>query len=143
MIKDEKHVHKSLRKVAYRCLGPVRVCAVSDATNGAGLPEGTLFGMGDMTYEIVDGVAMLLDRTSFAGSSTLLNQMLGVLTGVVSIPLHEAIRMSSLTPAHIIGVDHSKGSLVPGKDADVAVFDDDFSAWRTMINGQWVHAVSA
>ncbi len=143
MISDNKHLPHTLMKLAYKCLGPDRLCAISDATNGAGLPEGTLFGMGDMTYEIVDGVAMLLDRTSFAGSSTLLNQMLGVLTGVVSIPLHEAIRMSSLTPAHIIGVDHSKGSLVPGKDADVAVFDDDFSAWRTMINGQWVHAVSA
>ena len=63
----------------------------------------TLFQMGDMTYDVHDGVAMLLDRTSFAGSSTLLNQMIGILTEAVGIPLPEAIRMGSLTPATVIG----------------------------------------
>lgn len=142
MITDNKHLPPTLMKLAYKCLGPDRLCAISDATNGAGLPEGTRFEMGDMTYEIVDGVAMLLDRTSFAGSSTLLNEMLNVLTRIVDVPLPEAFRMASLTPARIIGMDQRKGSITPGKDADIAVFNADFSAWRTMIAGQWVYAVS-
>jgi N-acetylglucosamine-6-phosphate deacetylase len=139
MISDNKHLPSTLMKLAYKCLGPDRLCAISDATNGAGLPDGTLFQMGGMTYDVHDGVAMLLDRTSFAGSSTLLNQMVPILTNEVGIPLPEAVRMASLTPARVIGYDDRKGSLQGGKDADIAIFEDDFTAWRTMIAGQWVY----
>lgn len=139
MISDNRHLPPTLMKLAYKCLGADRLCAISDATNGAGLPDGTLFQMGEMTYDVHDGVAMLLDRTSFAGSSTLLNQMIGVLTEVVGVPLVEAIRMCSLTPATVIGFAERKGSLAAGKDADIVLFNDDFSAWRTMIDGNWAY----
>lgn len=66
----------------------------------------------------------------------MLNQMIPILMDTVGVPLVEAIRMASLTPARVIGVDDRKGSLKAGKDADMAIFEDDFSAWRTMIRGQ-------
>lgn len=140
MIADNKHLPPTLMKLAYKCLGPDRLCAISDATSGAGLPDGARFKMGEMTYDVHDGVAMMLDRTAFAGSSTLLNQMIPILTDQVGIPLVEAVRMASLTPARIIGFDDCRGSLQAGKDADIAVFEDDFSVWRTMIGGKWVYA---
>jgi N-acetylglucosamine-6-phosphate deacetylase len=139
MITDNRHLPPTLMKLAYKCLGADRLCAISDATNGAGLPDGSQFQMGDMTYDVLDGVAMLLDRTSFAGSSTLLNQMIAVLVEQVGVPLPEAIRMVSLTPATVIGAADRKGSLQRGKDADIAIFNADFSAWRTMINGEWAY----
>ncbi len=135
MIADNKHLPATLMKLAYKCLGPDRLCIVSDATSGAGLPQGARFRMGHMEYEVWDGVGMMLDRSAFAGSATLLNQMLSVLTGVVGIPVPEAVRMASLTPARIIGIDRQKGSLEPGKDADIAVFNPDFTAWKVMIGG--------
>jgi N-acetylglucosamine-6-phosphate deacetylase len=138
MISDNKHLPPTLMKLAYSCIGPDRLCAVSDATSGAGLPQGTRFRMGNLEYEVHDGVGMMLDRSAFAGSTTLLNQMVPILRDVVGIPLVEAIRMASLNPARVIGMDASKGSLAPGKDADIAVFNQDFSAWKTMICGQWV-----
>lgn len=139
MICDNKHLPPTLMKLAYKCIGPDRLCAISDATSGAGLPEGSRFRMGQMEYEVEDGVGMLLDRTAFAGSTTLLNQMIPILTGVTGLPLVEAVRMASLTPARVIGLDRRKGSLEPGKDADLAVFEDDFTVWRTMIGGRWVY----
>jgi N-acetylglucosamine-6-phosphate deacetylase len=139
MIADDKHLPPTLMKLAYKCLGADRLCAVSDATSGAGLPEGARFRMGEMEYEVHDGVGMLLDRTAFAGSTTLLNRMVPILTDVVGIPLVEAIRMASLTPARVIGFDSRKGSLEPGKDADIAIFEDDFTCWRTMIGGHWAY----
>lgn len=140
MIADNRHLPPTLMKLAYKCKGPDRLCVVSDATGGAGLPEGTVFGTAEMEYVVGDGVAMLLDRTSFAGSTTLLDRMLTVLTTVVGIPEVEAVRMASLTPARVIGVDDRKGSLEAGKDADLTVFDAGFRVWRTMILGRWVYA---
>jgi N-acetylglucosamine-6-phosphate deacetylase len=140
IIADNKHLPPTLMKLAYKCMGADRLCVVSDATSGAGLPEGTRFRMGEMEYEVHDGVGMLFDRTAFAGSTTLLNQMVPILTEVVGIPLVEAIRMGTLTPARVIGADDHKGSLAVGKDADIAIFEEDFTAWRTMIAGKWAYA---
>jgi N-acetylglucosamine-6-phosphate deacetylase len=140
MISDNRHLPPTLMKLAYKCKGPDRLCVVSDATGGAGLPEGTVFGTAEMQYVVGDGVGLLQDGTSFAGSTTLLDRMLTVLTTVVDIPVVEAVRMASLTPARVIGVEDRKGSLEAGKDADLAVFDAGFRVWRTMIGGQWVYA---
>jgi N-acetylglucosamine-6-phosphate deacetylase len=140
MIADNKHLPATLMKLAYKCIGADRLCAISDATSGAGLPEGAHFGMGGMEYEVRDGVGMMLDRSAFAGSTTLVNQMIPVLTRVVGIPLIEAIRMLTLTPARVIGVDDRKGSLEVGKDADITIFNDDWSAWRVMLAGRQMHS---
>lgn len=137
MITDNKHLPPTLMKLAYKCVGPDRLCIISDATSGAGLPEGSRFRMGKMEYEVHDGVGMMFDRSCFAGSSTLLNEMIPVLTEHVGVPLPEAVRMASLTPARVISMADRKGSLAAGKDADIAIFNDDFTAWRVLINGRW------
>ncbi len=138
MICDNKHLPPSLMKLAYKCLGPDHLCVISDATSGAGLAEGAHFRMGDMEYEVHDGVGMMFDRSCFAGSTTLLNNMIPILVEQVGIPLPKAIRMASLTPARVCGVDKRKGSIESGKDADIAIFNSDFSAWRALIAGRWV-----
>ncbi len=143
LIADNRHLPATLMRLAYKCIGADRLCVISDATSGAGLPEGARFRMGGMEYEVHDGVGMLLDRTAFAGSTTQLNRMVALLRDVVGITLPEAVRMASLTPARVIGVDGRKGSLAPGKDADVVVFENDFSVWKTMIGGRWVDAAPA
>jgi len=143
MISDHRHLPPTLMKLAYKCIGPDRLCVISDATSGAGLPDGTRFRMGGLEYDVQDGVGMMLDRSSFAGSTTLLNQMIPILRDDVGIPLVEVVRMATLTPARVIGYDHCKGTLAAGKDADLAIFEDDFTAWRTMIGGRWVYRAPA
>lgn len=140
MICDHKHLPVTLMQLAFKCIGSDRLCAISDATSGAGLAEGSRFRMGQMEYEVSDGVGMMFDRTAFAGSTTLVNEMIPVLTQAVGIPLPEAIRMLTLSPARVIGQAARKGSLAADKDADLAIFDDHFTAWRTMIAGRWAYA---
>jgi N-acetylglucosamine-6-phosphate deacetylase len=139
MIADNKHLPPTLMKLAYKCIGADWLCAISDATSGAGLAEGAHFRMGDMEYDVHDGVGMMFDRSAFAGSTTLLNQMIPILTDVVGIPLVKAIQMTTLMPARVIGVHDRKGSIAPDKDADLAIFEDDFTVWRTMIGGRWAY----
>ncbi len=137
MICDNKHLPATLMQLGYKCVGADRLCVISDATSGAGLPQGSRFKMGGMEYEVADGVGMMFDRTAFAGSSTLLNEMIPVLLDVVGVPLAEAIRMMTLTPARVIGVAERKGRIAPGMDADLAIFDADWTAWKAMIGGKW------
>jgi N-acetylglucosamine-6-phosphate deacetylase len=138
IIADNRHLPPTLMRLAFKCLGPDRLCAVSDAGSGAGLAEGARYRMGSLEYEVHDGVGMLLDRSAFAGSTTLLNRMVPVLRDAAGVPLAQAVRMVTRTPARIIGVDRRKGSLEAGKDADIAVFDDNFTAWCVVIRGKIV-----
>ncbi len=139
MIADNRHLPATLMKLAYKCIGPNRLCVISDATNGAGLPEGTRYRMAGMEYVVRDGVGMMLDGTAFAGSTTLLNAMIPILRDVVGVPLVEAIRMVTLNPARALGLGATIGSIAPGKRADLAIFDADFSTWQVMIGGKWAH----
>jgi N-acetylglucosamine-6-phosphate deacetylase len=138
IIADNRHLPPTLMKIAYKCKGPDRLCIVSDASTAAGWPEGKRFDFCGLESEVRSGVAMLVDQTSFAGSTTLLNQMIPILINEVEIPLVEAVRMATLTPARVIHQDQQKGSLTTGKDADLVIFDDQFYATRTMIAGQWI-----
>lgn len=140
MIADHRHLPATLMRLAYKCLGPDRLCLISDATSGAGLPEGSRFGMGGMEYVVEDGVGMMLDGSAFAGSTTLLDGMLRVMTEVVGAPIPEAVRMATLTPARVIGLAERKGSLAAGMDADLVIWEDEFRPWRVLIGGHEVYS---
>jgi N-acetylglucosamine-6-phosphate deacetylase len=139
MITDNRHLPPTLMKLAYKCKGPDRLCVISDAIEGAGMPEGSVIHSTGIDYEIADGVGILLDRTSFAGSITLISKMIPILTNEVGVPLVEAVRMASLTPARVIGIQDHKGSLAAGKDADIVIFEPDFTPWKVLIGGRWVN----
>ena len=51
----------------------------------------------------------------------------------------EAVQMMTITPARIMKVDHRKGSIAAGKDADLVIFDDDINIHATMVEGEMVY----
>lgn len=138
VIADGRHLPAELLTIARRCLGD-RLCLVSDGISGMGLPEGSRFIEGGMSVEIRDGVCMLTDGTSFAGSTTPLNGMLAHVVQNLEWPVHEAVAMASRIPASVLGVADTKGALKPGFDADISVFAEDFTCAATLVAGRWVH----
>lgn len=89
-------------------------------------------GMGPGTYEVGglttivgenDGVAYTADRKAFAGSISTVLQCLQQIVHVVGISLGDALRMATLTPAHIMGVDDVVGVLAAGRSADLLILD--------------------
>ena len=138
MIADNRHLPQTLMKLAVKCIPCDRLCVISDATSGAGLPEGSEFRMGAMAYEVRDGVGMMFDRSAFGGSTTLLGQTLPILTRVVGVSLLEAITMCSLTPARVAGCADQAGSIEAGKRADLAVLDDALLPRQVMLRGRWL-----
>jgi N-acetylglucosamine-6-phosphate deacetylase len=137
MIADGKHLPPTLMRLALRAFGPDRLCLVSDATSGAGLSDGAPFTMGEMRYVVDGGVGMMPDRSAFAGSTTLLDGMLRTVVGL-GVPLAEAVRMATLTPARVVGEERRIGSLAAGKVADLAAFSADLEPLLTVIAGRVV-----
>ncbi|HOP00710.1 MAG TPA: N-acetylglucosamine-6-phosphate deacetylase [Flexilinea sp.] len=125
IIADNRHLPTTLMKLAVKAKGD-KVCAVSDALNGAGLPEGSHFFVGENEYEVVDGVGMVADRSCFAGSTTLLGQEIPILVKEVGLSIPEAIRMVTKIPAKILGIADKKGSIRTGLDADIILLDSNF-----------------
>ena len=61
---------------------------------------------------------------------------------LMDVPLEDALRMVSLTPASILGVAHRKGSLEPGKDADVTILNSDLEVIHTITSGQVAYSAT-
>ncbi|TKJ43382.1 hypothetical protein CEE35_08850 [Candidatus Aerophobetes bacterium Ae_b3b] len=57
---------------------------------------------------------------------------------LVGLSMQDAIKMATLNPAKVIGVDEKKGSLVEGKDADLVVFDKKINILTAVVKGKVV-----
>lgn len=139
LIADGAHLPQSLLQLVYKVKGPDKICLVTDSIRAATMPEGvtTLGSKEDGQVVIVeDGVAKLPDRSAFAGSTCTADRLIRTMVQLAQVPLADAVRMLTLTPAKVLGVNDRKGSLSPGKDADIVVFDDDIHVSLVMINGK-------
>ena len=135
IIADGKHLPESLLKLIYKIKGSDKVCLVTDSIRAAGLPEGEYTRPDGRKFVVEDGVAKLIDRTSFAGSVATVDRLLITMTNIGGVSLQDSIKMLTLTPARIMKIQKNKGMLAPGKDADIVAFDDDFKMQLVMVNG--------
>ena len=143
IIADGSHLPPSLLKLIYKIKGPSKIALVTDSMRGAGMPEGeSILGSLENGQKVIieDGVAKMPDRKAFAGSVATTDRLVRNMVKLVDVPLTEAIRMMTLTPASIIGVSDKKGSLEPGKDADIVMFDEDINIYMTIVGGRKVYS---
>jgi N-acetylglucosamine-6-phosphate deacetylase len=143
IIADGIHLPAPLLKLVYKIKGPGRTALITDAMRAAGMPPGesTLGSLKNGLKVIVeDGVAKLPDRTAFAGSVATADRLVRNMINLASVPLLEAVQMITSTPARIMGVDKFKGSLLPGKDADIILFDEQVTIDTTIVGGRIVYS---
>ena len=142
IIADGVHLPKSLLRYVYKFKGPDKIALCTDSMRGAGMPDGeSILGslQGGQKVIIEDGVAKLPDRTAFAGSVATADRLIRTMIGLADVPLEEAIRMITITPARILKIDKTKGSIEIGKEADLVLFDKDININTTIINGKVVY----
>ena len=139
IIADGVHLPAPLLKLAYRIKGPDKIALITDAMRGAAMPPGpSILGslQDGLPVIIEDDVAKLPDRTSFAGSVATADRLIKTMVNLADVPLVEAVKMLSYTPARIMGVLGSKGSISVGKDADIVIFDESFKIHQTIVGGR-------
>ncbi len=88
---------------------------------------------------IEDGVAKLPDRTAFAGSVATADRLVRTMVNIAEVPLLDAVKMMTLTPAKIMKIDKKKGSICKGKDADLVIFDKNIRVLTTIIEGNVIY----
>lgn len=142
IIGDGIHLPAPLLQLVYKIKGPDRTTLITDAMRGAGMPEGeSVLGSlkNGLPVIVEDGVAKLPDRTSFAGSVATFDRLVRNMITMANVPLLDAVRMASTTPARIMGVSDRKGSLAKGKNADIIIFDENINVGMTMVGGKVIY----
>ena len=119
LIADGIHVPPVMLRMVYQIKGVEKTALVTDALAGAASNETTAFDP-RVIYE--DGVCKLADRSALAGSIATMDRLVRTSVQQAGIPLADACRMISETPARIMGVLDRKGTLEAGKDADIIMF---------------------
>ncbi len=54
---------------------------------------------------------------------------------LAELPLEQALRAASLTPARFLGLEKERGALIPGARADLVALDGDLTVVATWIDG--------
>lgn len=131
LICDGFHIAKPVVLAAYRMFGPDRLTLISDSIRPAGLPDGD-YESGGLPVYLRDGAARLKDGTIAGSTATLWHCVKTACR--FGIPVDDAVRMATATPAEMLGIP--KGKIAPGYDADLLIIDDEMEIDRVIIGGE-------
>jgi N-acetylglucosamine-6-phosphate deacetylase len=143
IIADGVHLPKPLLQYVCKFKGIDKIALCTDSMRAAGMPDGEyLLGSLERGQPVIveDGVAKLPDCSAFAGSVATADRLVRTMIEKAEVLLPEAVRMMTLNPARILGVDGSKGSISLGKDADLVIFDKNITVKNTIVKGKIVYS---
>lgn len=97
------------------------------------MPPGE-YELSGRTVRLKDCAVRLPDGT-LAGSALTMDAAVRNAVEMLGIPLHEAVRMATETPAKVLGIGE-KGRIVSGADADLVVLGPDGHVEETLVAGK-------
>jgi N-acetylglucosamine-6-phosphate deacetylase len=136
IVADGVHVHKGALRLAYREKGPSGLALVTDAMEAAGMAEGE-YELSGRKVRLENGAVRLPDGT-LAGSALTMDQAVRNAMRFLDIPLKDAVRMASETPAEILGLSE-KGRVAPRADADLVILSTEGMVEETIVAGKSVY----
>ena len=135
VISDGIHVPPVILKMVHKFKGYGRMCLVTDALSITESPDGRSY---DPRIIVENGVCKLKDGSAIAGSCATMDRLIRTAVMMAGIPLEEAVRMATETPALIMGVYDRKGSICKQKDADIIIMDKNLNLTHVIAMGQTV-----
>ncbi|MDR1651761.1 MAG: N-acetylglucosamine-6-phosphate deacetylase [Synergistaceae bacterium] len=137
LICDGVHVHPSVVRATFRMFGEDRVVMVSDSMMAAGLADGE-YELGGMPVRVSDNRAVLVRDGAIAGSVTDLMGCMVTAVKDMGIPLHAAVKCASYNPAAALGISAERGSLEPGRTADIVILDEALNVTDVILRGEHI-----
>ncbi|MBN6056983.1 N-acetylglucosamine-6-phosphate deacetylase [Nonomuraea sp. RK-328] len=137
LVNDGVHVHPAMVRLACSAAGPDRTVLITDAMAAAGAGDGA-YVLGALEVTVSGGVARLTEGGSIAGSTLTMDAAFRRAVREVGLTLSEASVTASLTPARVLGLADTIGSIAAGKAADLVVLTDELEVAGVMRRGAWV-----
>jgi len=132
LIADGVHVDGTAMRLLLRAKGAGGVILVSDGISATGMPDGK-YMLGALEVTVSGGVCRNAEG-KLAGSTLTLDRALRNIVGL-GAPLGDALRMLTLNPATLLGIEYKKGSLRVGADADIVLLDDALNVTQVWTRG--------
>ncbi len=132
LIADTFHVNKGIYPMLAKTKGS-KLVLITDALRSAGMPDGEYENGGQVF--VLKGIECRLRDGTIAGSVLRLNQGVRHFRDYGGVTMAQAVRAASLSAAESIGLADTKGSLSPGKDADITLLNDDCGVLKTIVRG--------
>jgi N-acetylglucosamine-6-phosphate deacetylase len=107
---------------------------VTDCVKAGGMPDG-VYSFAGRPITCQNGRITLEDGT-LAGSSLKLNAAIANFMEVTGCTATEAVRCATVNPARVVGIEETYGKILPGRAADLALFDRRFACVATYIGGK-------
>jgi len=131
IIADLVHTHPSTLALTHKIKGD-KLLLITDAMRAGCMKCGS-YDLGGRNVKVSEGKALLEDGT-LAGSVLKMNEAMANMLKYTSMTLTEVVNAVTKIPAQKLGI--KKGELKKGYDADIVIFDEDFSIITTIINGE-------
>lgn len=132
LIADGVHVDEAAMRLLLQAKGADRVILVSDGISATGMPDGK-YTLGTFEVTVSGGVCRNAEG-KLAGSTLTLDRALRNIVAL-GIALPDAVRMLTLNPATLLGIEFKKGSLRPGADADIVLLDEELRVANVWTRG--------
>jgi N-acetylglucosamine-6-phosphate deacetylase len=121
LIADGVHVEEAAMRLLLTAKGPGHVILVSDGVSATGMPDGK-YMLGKFEVTVAGGVCRNAEG-NLAGSTLTLDRALRNIVAL-GLPLADAVRMLTVNPATLLGIEFKKGALRTGADADIILLDE-------------------
>jgi N-acetylglucosamine-6-phosphate deacetylase len=134
LIVDGIHVDPVAVRTAFMAKGADRIALVTDAmpTVGTSFDRFELMGR---TIKLAGG-RLTSEEGTLAGAHLDMASAVRNAVRLAQLPLDDALRAASLTPARFLGVDDERGALIPGARADLVALDQELAVIATWIDGR-------
>lgn len=137
VICDGCHSHIAALNHYFAAKGRDYGITITDSLRAKHCPPGGNYELGGHAIEIRDnGLAYLQGTDTIAGSTLAMNRGLRLLTEEALVPFDAALNSCTVNPARCLGVDHRKGKLTAGYDADIVVLEDNYDVCQTYCRGE-------
>ena len=137
---DGTHVHPAAIDLTLRLRPAEKIILISDAVVAAGLEGEGPYYHGNKATVLKGGGVYYEDDGTLVGSRLLVKDVIWRMVKHHAIPVYQAVAMATRNPANLLGLEN-KGALEVGKDADVSLFNKNFSKCRLQLfQGQVMHS---
>jgi len=133
IIADLIHLSPVILNLVTKYKSEDEIILITDSMRAAGLDEGE-YSLGGQKVIVKDGEARL-PSGSLAGSTLTLNRAVRNMFNNSDLSLSSVIKMVTLNPAKLLGIDNCKGIIQSGYDADLTLLDKNFEVKKVYIKG--------